>query len=91
MHYLVEPGGTGTGDIVNVESRGGDETDAAVIAPGGDDPLGALEGDTPGRIVIEVGGDDRESTSNAVKIFLLITFLSIAPGFLMMMTSFDIG
>ena len=75
-------------DVVNVESRGGAETDAAVIAPGGEDPLGALEGDTPGRIVIEVGGDERSGTSNAVKIFLFITVLSIAPGFLMMMTSF---
>ena len=85
---VVESGGTGDDDVVNVESSGGAETDAAVIAPGGQDPLGALEGDTPGRIVIEVGGDERSGTSNAVKIFLLITVLSIAPGFLMMMTSF---
>ena len=85
---VVEPDGTGAGELVNVESTGGDETDAAIIAPGGEDPLGALQGDAPGRIVIEVGGNDREGTSNAVKIFLLITVLSIAPGFLMMMTSF---
>ncbi|TVR11582.1 MAG: flagellar biosynthetic protein FliP [Planctomycetota bacterium] len=85
---VVEPGGSGDGELVNVETTGGGESDAAIIVPGGDDPVGALAGDAPGRIVIEVGGNERDGVSNAVKILLLMTVLTVAPGFLMLMTSF---
>lgn len=85
---VVEPGGAGDGELVNVDSSDGASSDAAIVTGDGDDPVGALAGDAPGRIVIEVGGGEREGTSNAVKIMLLITVLSVAPGFLMLMTSF---
>ncbi|TVR43621.1 MAG: flagellar biosynthetic protein FliP [Planctomycetota bacterium] len=85
---VVEVGGAGDGELVNVDSTEGNATGAAIITTDGNDPIGALAGDAPGRIVIEVGGGERQGTSNAVKILLLITVLSVAPAFLMLMTSF---
>lgn len=85
---VVEPGTSADGELVNVPDEDGAISDAAIVTSDGEDPIGALAGDAPGRIVIEVGGDEREGASNAVKIMLLITVLAVAPGFLMLMTSF---
>ena len=38
MPDVVEPGGSGDGELVNVDSAGGATTDSAVIVPGGGDP-----------------------------------------------------
>ena len=57
---VIEPGGTGDAELVNVESNGGEETDAAIIAPGGEDPLGALEDAPPSHCDRSWGNDRRD-------------------------------
>ncbi len=100
---LVLPAWLGAADVPPLITPAG-ETHAAPVAPpgravdsrapltdpDGRDPSGVdLPGDASGSLIISMPGDGRTGASNAVKILILITLLAVAPGFLMMMTSFS--
>ncbi len=83
------PGGSSAEDVI-LPVGVVDTSQAELIAPDGEDPtvpLGAVDGASGISVSIAAGGG-REGYSNTVKVMLLITLLSVAPGFLMMMTSF---
>jgi flagellar biosynthetic protein FliP len=84
----VTAGGDARGDAVLLPGTDG-STDAGAVGVDGIDPVGALNGDAAGGIVLSIDpGRGPEGTSNVVKLMLLITVLAVAPGFIMMMTSF---
>ncbi len=88
---------TPAGDIPGVGAdlavpRGTVVSDAAMAGPSGRDPtLGALPpaltATAPG-LTIRLDGDGGQGLTTPVMLLLSITVLSIAPGFLMMMTAF---
>ena len=60
------------------------DPDAVVLGSDGDQTQPSNPGEA---LTISLGGE-REATSNAVKLLLIITVLTVAPGVLMMVTSF---
>ena len=83
---LITPGGEARAPIITAEPND-IITSAGVTTTSGEDPTG-VSGNAGG-FNLTIGSDgSRDSLSNAVRLLLIITVLSVAPGFLMMMTSF---
>lgn len=77
-------------DAPIVVPPGSTTTDASVIGPDGADPTAGAANtvEVPGSSITLSLGDERSSTSNAVKLLVIISVLAVAPGVLMMVTSF---
>lgn len=83
---LVTPAGEVGGPIITSEPND-IITSEGVTTADGQDPTGVTG--NAGGFNLTIGSDGtRNSLSNAVRLLLIITVLSVAPGFLMMMTSF---
>jgi len=80
--------GAQSGDQVRPGTARSSDDDTVSSGADGETLETALPGAEGGVSMTLSTGEGRDGTSNAVKILLLITVLAVAPGFLMMMTSF---
>lgn len=87
----VTPGASDGGDLI-LPGRHAGRSRAEPIGPAGSDPTLAVPGERMpdgGAVQLTLStGEESQGYSNVIKIMLLITVLAVAPGFLVMMTSF---